>query len=303
MKETILSYLEGIREFSEGVLLYEQYGNNNVLKLRLRTWGYTEQSYAILIEELRKIADISVEELERLPRKAFSSVRKKIENNNLPSDIKEEVEELKEAIDSKEVEIEDLEDELQEKDNRIAELEDELQEKEDNIAELEQQLLERKERDVPEEITNAIMFRDKYPFLREDTCPDELKVLVSDMFTSYDKYREAHKKLADTPADVFNEDTFELARTAVENYVDNREMWAELDHYSKTGQVLGTSRFMQGYKERKEVENMDNLQLNKQLMNARSNLSKARKKKIPQLIEKWENRIKLLTRESNKRGI
>ncbi|MDO4779816.1 MAG: hypothetical protein Q3992_02185, partial [Bacteroides sp.] len=97
--------------------------------------------------------------------------------------------------------------------------------------------------------------------------------------------------------------TFALAKTAVENYVDNREMWAELDHYSKTGKVLGTSRFMKGYQERKEVEDMDNLQLTKQLMNARSNLSKARKKSIPQLIERWESRIKLLTRESNKRGL
>lgn len=303
MKETILSFLQGIRDFSEGVILYEQYGNNNVLKFRLRTWGQTEQSYAILIEELRKIADISVEELERLPRKAYSAVRKKTENNNLPSDMKEDLEDLKETIDSKEVEIEDLEDELQEKESRIAELEDELQEKEDSIAELEEKLRERKKRDVPEEITNAIRFRDKYPFLREATCPDELKILVSDMFTAHDKYREAHHKLADTPADVFNEETFELARTAVENYVDNREMWAELDHYSNTGQVLGTSRFMKGYKERKEVEDMDNLQLTKQLMNARSNLSKARKKNTPQLIERWESRIKLLTIEYNKRGL
>ncbi|MDO4779815.1 MAG: hypothetical protein Q3992_02180, partial [Bacteroides sp.] len=204
MKETILSYLEGIREFSEGVILYEQYGNNNVLKFRLRSWGYTEQSYAILIEELRKIADISVDELERLPRKAYSVAKtpKSVNSSNTPTE--QDLEDLKETIDSKEVEIEDLEDKLQEKDNRIEELEDELQEKEDNIAELEQQLLERKERDVPEEVTNAIRFRDKYPFLREATCPDELKILVSDMFTAHDKYRTAHKKLADTPADVFN---------------------------------------------------------------------------------------------------
>ena len=40
--------------------------------------------------------------------------------------------------------------------------------------------------EAPETVRKAIRFREEFPFLRQPDCPDELKVLVADMFSAYD---------------------------------------------------------------------------------------------------------------------
>ena len=42
MKEQIISYLEGPRDYSQGVALYEQFGPNRMLKAKFRQLGECE---------------------------------------------------------------------------------------------------------------------------------------------------------------------------------------------------------------------------------------------------------------------
>lgn len=56
------------------------------------------------------------------------------------------------------------------------------------------------------------------------------------MITAYNDYVRAHEEL-------FSASTFEdiesASRTTVESYLENRRIWDELNHYKKTGQILG----------------------------------------------------------------
>lgn len=91
---------------------------------------------------------------------------------------------------------------------------------------------------APESVMRMVRFRDRYPFLKYPDCPDILKVLVADMFTAYDAYRESFERLQEMPDEATAESMAEAEKT-VTAYLNNRAIWAELDHYRDTGLILG----------------------------------------------------------------
>ena len=86
-----------------------------------------------------------------------------------------------------------------------------------------------------------VVLRNEFPFLSEPGCPEEFKILVADMITAHSRYMKGHDRLFEV-ANKDNETCFAAARETVENYIDNREMWEELEHYKKTGEILGKHR-------------------------------------------------------------
>ena len=68
MKQEIITYLAGPRNFIQGVELYEKYGINRMLKKSFRRQGETETMKAILLEELRKLAGLSEREFKTIRR-------------------------------------------------------------------------------------------------------------------------------------------------------------------------------------------------------------------------------------------
>ena len=72
-----------------------------------------------------------------------------------------------------------------------------MDENADRVEELEEELEEAEKRykAAPETVTKMIRFREKFTFLNSPDCPDILKILVSDMFTAYGKYKEAFANL------------------------------------------------------------------------------------------------------------
>lgn len=56
------------------------------------------------------------------------------------------------------------------------------------------------------------------------------------MLTAYDNYKQGHAALftAETQNAIFN-----ASRDTVENYLENRRIWKELNHYKEKGVILG----------------------------------------------------------------
>ncbi|WP_421977839.1 hypothetical protein [Roseivirga seohaensis] len=79
-------------------------------------------------------------------------------------------------------------------------------------------------------------FREKFPFLSNPDCPQELKVLATDSITTYHNYVAAHAALFDATT---KEEEFEAVKTCVENYIENRQIFREFDYYNKHKAVLG----------------------------------------------------------------
>jgi hypothetical protein len=123
-----------------------------------------------------------------------------------------------------------------------------------------------------------LRIREKFPFLAKDDCPDILKVLVSDMMTTHGRYVEAHAALTATPDDVTDEKTRRLAQDTVENFTGNRMIWKELEHYGQHGELLGEHPKVKAFIKANAYRQMTDLELARALANARSNISKTRKK-------------------------
>jgi|GEM_PF-195597 hypothetical protein len=78
--------------------------------------------------------------------------------------------------------------------------------------------------------------RDVYPFLNQTDCPMELKALVTDKFSTFYQYRDLHKQLFDcTNLD----ECAEVSRDLLDNYLENRMIFAELDYFQSTKTILG----------------------------------------------------------------
>lgn len=102
---------------------------------------------------------------------------------------------------------------------------------------------------------DRVILRKEFPFLERDDCPEEFKILVADMITAHTKYTNGHSRLFDV-AHKDNDTCFKAAAEVVENYIDNRDMWNELEHYQKTGNILGEHRIFAEKKRRDEIDKM-----------------------------------------------
>lgn len=273
-KNKITEYLAGSRDYSEGVSLYQRFGQNLRLK-RLFVTDDTQTTKEILFEELRKLAGLTEQEFSHLPRRAAAP--------KLPlpvftmkcdfSDRKEDNEAaLKELADSFGVTVDELVSPdfqervlaMDENADRIKELTDQLDEARSKYAE------------TPEPVKKMIRFREKYPFLNSPDCPDVLKVLVSDMFTSYDNYKAAHARLqvlADDEAAAAVAD----CEKVVTEYLKNREIWDELEYYRENGTILGKAAKFREMEAAEDYTQLSEIDLMKKLQSANVNESKHRK--------------------------
>ena len=123
----------------------------------------------------------------------------------------------------------------------------------------------------------------QYAFLREEDCPNELKVLVNDVITSYHNFREAHTELYEKVVQPENtilteDEIYEIAFGLLENFELNREIHAELEHYAKTKEILGDHEIFADLKKSRELDALTAEQLMQKINNLKSNISKKKKK-------------------------
>ena len=74
------------------------------------------------------------------------------------------------------------------------------------------------------------------------------------MFASYDAYRTAHNALAFLPPDAPMKETSLLAMTAVEEMLNDRMIWTELQHYQEHKTLLGNHPRREGLSEMERIQ-------------------------------------------------
>ncbi len=109
--------------------------------------------------------------------------------------------------------------------------------------------------------------RDDYPFLRQSDCPTELKVLVADRITAFERYTQAHNRLFDCTS---LEECYQTAFEVVSNYIENRSIYAELEHYKEHKAILGRHRIFKHLKQLKQLQSLSILELITQQRRLRS---------------------------------
>lgn len=89
-----------------------------------------------------------------------------------------------------------------------------------------------------------LKFRDEFPFLTSPNCPIELKALITDKFSSFYAYRQLHIELRNC---VTLDKCAQVSKSLLENYTENKLIYAELDYYKQHGVILGKHPIFKHY--------------------------------------------------------
>lgn len=127
---------------------------------------------------------------------------------------------------------------------------------------------------APVEFAKSLKLRQEFPFLKEQNCPNELKILVADMLTAYYNYVEAHPKLLLAES---AEELSALAGTVVENYLENRSIWEELNYYKENRVILGEHPKLKELAFRNEIADMTTPELIKLKDNLYNKITRTKK--------------------------
>ena len=113
------------------------------------------------------------------------------------------------------------------------------------------------------------------------SCPPELKILVADMLSAYDRYKQAHESLFSA---MTAEDIQRFSSDTVENYIENRLSWQELTHYKEKGVILGTHPIFARLRRIDEIRAMKNADLVHLKIRLENNLvrNRSRLRKFPE---------------------
>ena len=128
---------------------------------------------------------------------------------------------------------------------------------------------------IPDYVKKTIKLRQEFPFLKEKSCPEEFKVLVADMLTAYENYRKAHAGLFEK---ITAEKLEELSKSVVENYLENRMIWEELDYFKEKGEILGIHPIFQEREWKEKYSKMNSNELHAEMDRVYGNLMRNKKK-------------------------
>lgn len=271
-KETIIQWIKTDRDYNSGVALYQKHGTNLAFKTMINRYPESQKMLDQLCYELTKEAGINERQLNQLLSKPVVKPEPEpaIEPEKTVNDIP--IEELAAMIHL--VDISELEYHRALQVTSILNLEPKSRKKDDVLASLEDYKVKKLDQQIPEKIRHTMKLREEFPFLKQKDCPGELKELVADMLTSYDNYTTDHAKLFEN---ISEEEVEELSKTVVENYLENRQIWAELNHYKEHGKVLGEHPLFDWIKRREDIKVMKEGDLAKLRDSLRNNLPRTKK--------------------------
>jgi hypothetical protein len=158
----------------------------------------------------------------------------------------------------------------------------------------------KKQAEEKKTVQNQNKFREEFPFLNTPACPIELKALVTDKFTSFYAYRDLHKKLRSCAS---LEDCARVSKELIENYIENKAIYAELEYFKANKTILGQHPIFKHYKRMKDIRKLSIKDLVKKQMNLQHNIwrieSELKKADKPELDQDRKFRLEIKKNELN----
>ncbi len=268
-QQEIIQWFREDRSFDVGRRLFMKYGVNLSFKNVLNRAGNTPDNFKYLCYELARIAGISEPQYKQMLKVtpvAAVIEEKEIDPNTLAAEL----------IISKLDEI----DPGKLKRNKLIEvvkaagIKSKSQKTLDLIDALRGYRNEKLKALIPDNVKRSFKLRDEFPFLKNKDCPGVLKELVADMLTTYDNFVEGHKKLVEASSDV---DIARISQDVVENYLENRQIWDELEHFKKKGKILGKHPIFEWLNRKEEIGKLSNPDLVKLRDQLKNNIPRTRK--------------------------
>ncbi|HFK5518826.1 hypothetical protein CMT42_14795 [Elizabethkingia anophelis] len=137
--------------------------------------------------------------------------------------------------------------------------------------------------DMNETEKSGLKMYDRYPFLREEDCPNEFKILTADAITAFHNFKEAHTELFNEVVlpentELTNEEIYAIAAKLLSDFELNREIHVELEYYAKNNEILGEHEIFADLKKQRELDALTSADLSRKIGNIASNISKKKTK-------------------------
>ena len=297
MKNEILNYLKTDRSYDNGVKLYHKHGLNMALKKQLNVQPESDYMKGILFEQFREMIEMTPVEFSVLM--AHPVVKSKVVAEPVLTKQQEFdllFAEAKKAFeDGNLLQVRELltkAEQIDVKNGRKLDLNLDQQKLADDFN------FQNDPKKVPDGVKMTIKLRDEFPFLKSPDCPPVLKVLVQDKLNAYDAYKEAHEALFTAETE---DELLQAASDTVENYLENRAIWDELNYYKENNEILGKHPIFEEMKLQEEVDAMVTADLFKEHNNVKSNITKTKKSienspNDPKIYE-WSQKLELLEKK------
>lgn len=274
MKKTILNWLKFDKSFDKAREIYFEHGKNIAFKTTLNRQGKTDLNEGILHEELLKLSEIPKHEFFHLLRSPL------IQNEEIIVFNVEEPVMIIDPIDENSTElIETFNDTADENSTELVETSNEVEE------------VDNRKR-IPISEIPSVKLRDEFPFLADENCPFEYKVLVNDMITQFEKFKSCYREI-----DVASDEKIysDSVSGTVENYLGNREIWDEFNHFKANGVILGKHKIFKMLGDLNNLKDKTMVDLFKLKSNLENGINKLKaeikKGDNPELNDKRESNI------------
>lgn len=152
--------------------------------------------------------------------------------------------------------------------------------------------------ELPQEIKASIRLRDQFPFLREKNCPPELHLLVADLISCYERFKENQPKLHDA---MTNAERKVLVKTVKDDYISNKQAYDELEHYKLNKAILGKHPLFERLAEKEAIRLLKTEALTKEIHNLTTNRNRNKTKGNVELTEKYDDLLAFANEELGKR--
>ncbi|WP_304015824.1 hypothetical protein [Nonlabens dokdonensis] len=145
-----------------------------------------------------------------------------------------------------------------------------------------------------------------YPFLDDDDCPDELKILVSDMMKAYRDFVKQHPQVSIMlygdgkdiqPLDLNNDELFALGAELIDKWQLNEQIDEELRYYAENKEVLGNHPKLVSLKLAQDAQKQNVQQLQTRQTNLKRNISNNKRKLDDTKDQEAQSKIKTAIKE------
>jgi len=266
----IIKWFEEDRDYESGKQLFIRHGVNLSLKNQFNRSGKTDYLYKTLCYELAKIAGISEASYkQKLQKPLMAVIREEIKvdiNTLTPEEIFNKL---------SDVDVNDLSWPNVQAVSKLTGIKPAGKKKADLFEVVVQFKKNLVINSVPEKVKRSIRLREDFPFLKSKDCPGILKELVNDMITDYENYVEGHAKLQN---ETDPELIAALSKSVVEDYLENRQIWAELTHYKNTGEFLAEHPLFAWIERKNEIQALSTPELVKLKDQLENNIPRNKKK-------------------------
>lgn len=121
----------------------------------------------------------------------------------------------------------------------------------------------------------SIKLRQQFPFLKNEDCPRELKLLVADLITAYEEFITKQPQLHNNAT---QEQLQQLVADVNGSYINRKEIFAELENYKNTGKLLGKHPLFKQLEEEETILKLDSTALSKKINNLTNYINRNTKK-------------------------